>query len=450
MGFKNFRYILYCILISYSCSNENIEIAEPETPIINKNPESFTKTFGGSKNDVLQAVIKTTDKGYITLGYTQSNDKDVATKDNESFDYWLLKYDKNNDLQWQKTYGGSKDDRGADIIQTNDNGFLVTGHSRSNDLDVSKNAGNQDFWVLKLNEKGSILWQKTFGFSGADFGTTCIETNDNGYLITGSLDVTASNGLGNAKTARRHAGGDVWAIKINNNGATEWSKFYGGSFTDTPLGVVKTEDNGYILACSSDSNDIDITNNKGSYDFWILKIAADGRLLWQKSFGGSEIDQARAITTSNDSNFIIVGDTRSTDKDIKINNGGADIWIIKINTNGNLIWEKTIGAASFDVARSISNTQDNGFLISGSSRSADNGFVNQGQNDALLIKIDADGILQWQKTIGGSEIDFLYDAIELENKSIIAVGESSSNNGDIKENKGFSDALIINIQTDEK
>lgn len=143
---------------------------------------------------------------------------------------------------------------------------------------------------------------------------------------------------------------------------------------------------------------------------------------------------------------MLVGDTRSTNKDVSINSGAADIWIVKISTEGNLIWEKTIGGTSFDVARAISRTQDNGFIIAGSSRSLDNGFENKGQNDALLLKIDRNGKLVWQKTIGGSEIDFLYDVIQLNNTVIIAVGESSSANQDISENKGFTDALIIQLK----
>ena len=155
---------------------------------------------------------------------------------------------------------------------------------------------------------------------------------------------------------------------------------------------------------------------------------------------------AQFIASCCDGNFIIVGDTRSSDFDVALNNGAADLWMIKISTDGTLIWEKTIGGTNFDVARSISKTQDNGFVIAGSSRSADNGFVNQGQNDALILKINTEGILEWQKTVGGSEIDFLYDAIQLNNKTIIAVGESSSSNGNITTNQGFSDALIIKIK----
>jgi hypothetical protein len=416
-----------------------------ESPETNSNKIEFIKTFGGSKNDVLQSVVKTSDGGYATLGYTQSNDGDINNKNNEDFDFWLMKFAADDTLLWSKTYGGTNDDRGTDIITTNDGGFALLGYSKSADGDVTLNAGAQDFWILKISNTGAILWQKTFGYAGADTGTALLQTKDNGFLVTGVLDVSASNGQGNSKSAK-HAGGDIWVLKLASNGSLEWSKYFGGSFTDIPFGVVETSDNEYIIAASSDSKDFNISNNKGSYDFWILKVASDGILVWEKSFGGSEIDEPRAIVATNDGNFMIVGDTRSSNKDISNNNGGADLWMLKISTNGILIWEKTIGATSFDVARSISKTDDHGFIIAGNSRSSDAGFTNQGQNDAWILKVDTSGNVVWKKFIGGSENDLLFDVVQLNNQSIIAIGESTSINGDIIENKGFSDALIIKIK----
>ncbi len=427
------------LLIFVCCSKKVIE----DIPTLNTSPQEFVKTFGGSKNDVFQSVVKTTDGGYAILGYTQSNDFDLSDKANESFDFWVMKFSSEDNLLWQKTFGGSDDDRGFDIITTSDGGFALFGFSKSADIDVSQNAGAQDFWLIKITADGIISWKKNFGFIGADNGTALIQTSDDGYLITGVLDVTASNGEGNSKTTQKHAGGDVWAIKTNSSGGLEWSRYFGGSFTDTPFGIVETPENEFIIAASSDSDDFNVSNNKGAYDFWILKISSRGSLIWEKSFGGSEIDEPRGISSTNDGNFVIVGDTRSSDQDVTINNGGADLWLLKISTDGNLIWEKTYGGTSFDVARSISRTQDNGFLISGYSRSTDNNFMNLGQSDAWILKVDNTGNKLWQKFVGGSENDFLFDAIELNNQSIIAVGESSSSDGDIIENKGFSDALII-------
>lgn len=440
---KNYILILG-IIFFFSCTKEDI-VTNPEQVII-LGVLDFTTTMGGSKNDVYKSIANTTDGGYVILGYTQSKDGDISTKLTEDFDFWVLKFSADNTLLWSKTFGGSKDDRGEDIITTKDGGFALLGYSQSTDNDVTSNAGSKDFWVLKLTSSGTLSWQKNFGFLGSDYGTTLLETNDNGYLITGVLDVTASNGQGNSRSTQKHAGGNIWAIKLNNSGDLEWSKYYGGSSTDIPLGVVKTIDNGFIIAGSSDSADGDITNNKGGYDFWILKIEANGTVVWGKNFGGSEIDEASAITQTNDGNFIVVGDTRSSNKDVSNNNGAADLWMLKISQEGILIWEKTFGGTSFDVGRSISRTQDNGFIISGSSRSLDANFNNQGQNDALIIKVDSEGNIVWQETVGGREIDFLYDAVELNNKTVIAVGESNSEDGDIPENKGFSDGLIIQIK----
>lgn len=407
----------------------------------------FVKTFGGTNNESAQAITSTQDGGYAILGYTQSNDDDVENKTDDSFDYWLLKFNSSDNLQWQKTFGGSDNDRGADIIQTNDGGYAILGFAKSEDGDVSNNEGANDFWILKLDNSGNITWEKSFGFAGADNATSIIQTNDNGFLLTGVLDVSASGGLGNSRNTFRHAGGDYWALKLDASGNSEWTRYFGGTFTDTPYDAIQTQDNSYIIVGSSDSDDVDITDNKGSYDFWVIKISESGTLVWEKSFGGSQIDEARAITNSGDGNYIIVGDTRSNDLNVSNNKGVADLWVIKISPDGDLLQEKTFGGSSFDAGRSISRTLDNGFIISGSSRSSNNDLSeNQGQNDAWILKLDTNLNMEWQKSVGGSEIDFAFDAIQLNNNNYIAVGESSSSDFDISENKGFTDLLIVKIK----
>ena len=444
---KSIYYLMnlfFVVLFFINCSEDNDNSTTKDQDI----EIDFITTLGGSKNESAQAIINTTDGGYAILGHAQSMDGDVTTKSNESYDYWLLKYDATNQLEWQKTYGGSADDRGADLIQTSDGGYVIVGKSKSNDFEVSENAGFDDFWVVKLDSNGSVYWENSFGFAGSDVPYSIIQTNDDGYLLTGVLDVSASNGQGDRNSIlSRHAGGDYWVIKLNSNGVKQWSNYYGGSFTDTAYDAIQTEDDGYIIVGSSDSNDVDITNNKGTYDFWIIKISATGNLVWEKSFGGSEIDEAHAINKSADGNYLIAGDTRSSDLDISQNNGAADLWVIKITPEGTLLWEKTLGGSSFDVGRSVSKTQDNGFIISGSSRSTNASFSsNKVQNDAWVIKLNSCGDLEWQKTIGGSEVDFFYDTVELNDQTVVAVGDSNSSNEDIYENKGFTDLLILKLK----
>ncbi len=437
-------FLLVSLLILFNCSkNDDNTSGLP----LAKSTE-FVKTLGGSLNESGQSVLKTTDGGYAILGHTQSMNGDIQNKTNDSFDFWLLKFDRNDALQWQNTYGGSDDDRGLDIIQTTDNGYAILGYSKSVDGDLTENAGANDFWIAKLDVSGSIIWQKSFGFLGADIGYALTETNDNGYLITGVLDVSASGGQGNSKTllAALHAGGDYWAIKLNANGEKEWSQFFGGTFTDTPYDVVETSDNSFIIVGSSDSDDVDIKNNNGTYDFWVVKLSNTGDLIWEKSFGGSEIDEAWGIVATNDGNFIIVGDTRSNDKDVTINKGAADLFVLKITPNGDVVWRKSFGGSSFDTARSISKTSDDGFLISGSSRSSNGDILkNNGQNDALVLKLTTNGDLEWQTTVGGANVDLAFDVVQLNDNSIVAVGESSSADQDVSENKGFTDLLIFKI-----
>lgn len=443
---KIFLVLLLIISLEGCTTQGSIEGLQP----VNSIPVSveLVQTLGGSKNEAAQSVVPTSDGGFAVLGYTQSMDGDITDKNDESFDFWVLKFNENASLDWTKTFGGSGDDRGRDIIQTADGGFAILGYSDSNDGDLALNNGSRDFWLAKLDLQGNLSWEKSFGYSGSDEGTTLQETADNHLLITGVLDVTASGGQGNAgRTANRHAGGDYWAIKVDATGNLVWSRYYGGTFTDTPYGSIETSNNEFLFVGSSDSNDVDISNHKGSYDFWLVRSDSNGDMSWEKSYGGSEIDEARGIISTGDGNYIIVGDTRSNDADVTANNGAADLWIIKIDPDGNLIWDRSFGGSSFDVSRSVNVTNDNGFVIAGSSRSLDGDLsTNKGQNDAWVVKIDSSGKMEWQTTVGGTEIDFAYDAVQLQNGTIIAVGETSSSDGDIIENKGFTDLLIIKIE----
>lgn len=437
--------ILLVLLSLWSCSKDD----EGGTMNIVEGVVDTVLTIGGTNNEKAQSVITTTDGGYAILGHTQSMDGDIVGKTNDSFDYWLLKYNAQGSLEWMKTYGGTDDDRGSGLVQTADGGYAILGYSRSSDGDVSENAGGRDFWVLKVDASGTIQWQKSHGFVGSDNGIQIINTSDNGLLLLGVLDVTSSGGAGTDRViqAVQHAGGDYWAIKLDANGNKLWRKYYGGNLADTPNDVIQTADGGYILIGTADSVDVDITDNKGTYDIWAVKISATGEIVWQKNYGGAEIDSGYAIIATTDGNYLLIGDTRSSDQNVSNNNGAADVWIVKINPEGNLLWEKTIGGTSFDVGRSICQAQEGGFFIAGSSRSLDGDMtMNQGQNDALVMKISNNGNLQWQKTIGGSDIDFCYGITQLPNGKVIAVGETTSSDGDILTNKGFSDALIITLK----
>ena len=265
------------------------------------------------------------------------------------------------------------------MIQTSDGGYALSGYSRSNDGDVSGNEGFQDHWIVKLDAQGEIQWEKNYGFSGSDQAFSIIQTSDGGYFTSGFLDVTASGGEGDdllesendAETrAVQHGVGEFWGHKLDANGNKEWRRYFGGTNNDRAYAAVQADDGGILMVGASESDDFDISNPKGSYDFWAVRLNATGELLWERSFGGSEIDIAFAITKAQDGNYVIAGDTRSNDGDVSGFNGNADVWVIKINDQGTLLWEKTLGGTDFDSARAIT-TIPNGFAITGSSRSSD-------------------------------------------------------------------------------
>lgn len=442
MKITNFILATACIL-QFSCKNHDDQVQNNSV----SGKFEFAKNYGGQKNESGQSVVATLDGGYAILGYTQSINGDITDKNEDSFDYWLLKFNKTNQLLWSKTYGGTLDDRGNDIVATQDGGFAITGYGSSSDQDITINNGNQDFWISKLDADGNLLWEKSFGYNGSDRAYSIIQTQDQGYLISGVLDVTASAGEGNSKSYySRHAGGDYWAIKLDSNGNQEWTKYFGGNLSDDPYGITQASDGSFILVGASDSEDVDITNNKGSYDYWVVSISNSGVLLWEKNFGGSEIDEARGIVNTTDGNFLIIGNTRSNNTDISNNIGGSDIWLIKISPFGELLWEKTIGGTGFDTGTSISKSV-NGYIISGASRSLDGDISsNNGQNDAFVAEINENGELIWTKSIGGSNEDLIYDSVQINNGTIISVGETTSNDKDLNNNKGFTDLLVIKIK----
>ena len=160
------KYLLCILLLSLISSCTDVE--DLGRPDIDDGNTTAVSTFCGSNNDSAQSVVATTDGGYAILGFTQSNDGNITDKQDDSFDYWVIKFNVQHTIEWQKTYGGSDDDRGREIIQTQDGGYAIVGTSASDDFDLTESNGSQDFWIAKLDALGNISWQKSFGFQGDD------------------------------------------------------------------------------------------------------------------------------------------------------------------------------------------------------------------------------------------------------------------------------------------
>ncbi|MEO1010350.1 MAG: hypothetical protein AAFX53_03535 [Bacteroidota bacterium] len=413
---------------------------------------SWVRNFGGSGEDTPRAIIQTADGGYAVIGFTNSTDGDLEDKNLEVNDYWVLKLDGNGEIQWHRTYGGSKDDRGQSIVETADGGFAITGYAMSSDGDGSQNRGFHDNWILKLDASGEIIWERSFGFSGHDHSYDLVQTADRGFFFIGFLDITSAREdgftekrLSTSPTA--HGVGEFWGTKIDAQGNLEWRRYFGGTNNDRAHAVVQADDGGFLMAGFSESDDFDISDTKGSYDFWVVKVNAQGQLLWERSYGGTGIEIAQDIAKTADGNYVVAGHTFSTDTDITQNHGESDIWLIKISDSGELLWERTYGGSGFDAAESVRLALDGGFVLSGNSKSADQDVTeNGGENDIWVLKTDAEGKLLSQKSLGGTGLDFGFDAMEVEEEGILVIGEFGTSAFQGITPKGQTDLVVVKLE----
>ncbi len=423
---------------------------------------AWLTTIGGSGEDAGNDMVATPDGGFLIVGTTNSIDGDITDKTTTDNDIWVIKVDSNGALVWNKTYGSSSRDDGYGIVASNDGNYVISGYVAGGDKDVDEFSGFHDYWIFKITPSGTMLWNKSFGFPGGDQAKSIINTNDGGYVVTGYFDVTASEGEGNDATSNTtshdtndtrssngalHGIGEYWAIKLDTDGNKVWRRYFGGTNDDRSFDIVQTQDNGFLIVGASESADFDVTDNKGGHDFWVVKVNAAGDKIWTKSYGGIEIDNGYAITATQDGNYLFVGDTRSFDGDITNPLGNADSWAIKISPTGDLIWQKTNGGTAFESARGVTNFNNGTYLVSGSTRSADGDVsLNNGQNDAWVYLLDENGTLLFEKTIGGSGLDFGIATVKSSDNAIIMVGNTESNDGDINNNAGIKDLLLVKIK----
>ena len=344
-------------------------------------------------------------------------------------------------IEWQKTYGGSYFDQAYSIEQTTDGGYIVAGSTASTDGNVFGNHGGYDFWVLKLSTVGTIQWKKVLGGSNNERAQSIHQTSDGGYIVAGS---TMSN---NFDVSGNHGDFDAWIVKLSSSGALEWQRALGGSAEDDAFSFQQTDDGGYIIAGSSSSIDGDVSSNQGDQDFWIIKLNNTGMIEWQKSLGGSNQDIAYSIKQTSDGGYIVAGQTASYDGDISWMNGNFDYWVVKLTNEGDLEWEKTLGGVNGDIASEIQQTRDGGYIVVGFSGSYNSGDVtgHHGMLDYWVVKLYGNGEIQWQKALGGSDTEWGRGIVEKNDGGYVVFGGTDSIDGDVLDNDGGADSWLVGL-----
>jgi len=437
------KKLLKTLFVLVFLFNLQLETLIPETLSAQAPDIEWAKSYGGSGQDWGRSIQQTADGGYIVTGFTHSSESgDVSGQNNGDSDIWVVKTDASGTIEWEENYGGSDADVPFKIKQTIDGGYIVAGNTFSNDGDVGGNYGGRDAWVVKLNSTGDIQWEQNYGGSGGDAFYDIQQTTDGGFILVGTTnstdgDVTSNNG-----------GIDFWVVKLHSNGNIDWQKTLGGSNNDFGSSIQQTTDGGYILAGYSLSSDGDVGGNYGGRDVWVVKLNSTGDIQWEKNYGGSGLDDASSIQQTIDGGYILAGFSTSSDGDVGGNNGGQDVWVVKLNNTGDIQWEKNFGGSDTDRAESVKQTTDGGYVIAGYSNSTDGDVTgNMGDSDFWVIKLNSSGDLIWEKSMGGTSTDLGRSIQQTSDGGYIVAGRSNSTDGNVSGNNGGDDFWVVKLES---
>ncbi|WP_342084606.1 T9SS type A sorting domain-containing protein [Dyadobacter sp. OTU695] len=441
-----FTFLNAIALLLFFVSSGTFVSAQPPAKL-------WDKTIGGNGYEYQVKVIPTSDGGYMVAGSSSSDasgDKSENSKGN--LDYWLIKLNDSGVKQWDKTIGGNGADFLADIRQTSDGGYILAGSSQSGlSGDKSKGSLSQDVWIVKLSASGSIEWDNTLGGWDGESVQEIRQTADGGYIFISD----SFSGAGGDKTEPSRGSFDLWVVKLNANGSKAWDRTYGGSDYEMNGAMSLTADGGCIIGGMSGSG---ISGDKtqanfGPPDYWILKLSSSGAKEWDRTFGGDNSDFFKRIVQIPSGDYLVAGDSYSGISGNKSADRTApssrDFWVVKVDGNGNKIWDKTYGrGGQYDELTSLAITFDGGFVLGGWSLALDP--KEDFDYDYRLTKLSPDGAYQWDKSLAGPKQDVLYSVHPTADRGYILGGHSYSDAGPDKSenNNGDGDFWIIRLATD--
>ena len=405
------RFLIFCITLLLSSSTFSQVIGL-----------EWEKVFGGSNNESGNSIVKITDSTFIILGYTRSIDGDVTTNFGSS-DIWVINCDINGEILWQKSYGGSESETGESISRTFDGGFIVGGYSYSNDGDLTENKGYCDGWVVKLDSVGNLEWELSVGGSEEDRIRDVVQLLDSSFVFVGNSK--SEDGDLNTNFGEE----DILVGKIDKFGELLWVNSVGSVLSDDGYELV-SDSLGNIYICGTQYF-------VSSSEFYLLKISPDGNLIWEKSYGGTDYDYCWGLCLTNNNRIYLIGSVYSHDGDVTFHYPGIfnDLWLIAIDSTGQLLWDKTYGGSGSDGGHSIVRNGLNSLLITGGSTTPNNGDVTGHHgfeySDFWVLNVDTLGELKWAHCFGGTDVDIAFAIAPINETSVMVTGVTYSFDGDV-------------------
>lgn len=344
----------------------------------------WARSTGGMDQEIYRSVTRTSDGGYFIAGRTMSFGAG-------SSDGWCLKLDASGNPVWQRVLGAIGDDFFYSAQQTSDGGYVLVGETDAN------KGSYRDGWVVKLDSAGKTKWKRTFGSTSNDVFYAVQQTSDGGYIVAG---YTGSRGTGFD---------DGWCLKLDASGKPVWQKIYGGIGTDSLFSVQQTSDGGYVAAGYSEGS------AGTSFDAWCIRLDTTGTPLWRYFYGGSGVDSADHVRQTSDDGYVIAGVSDS------FGAGQQDGWFAKLDTAGKIVWQKTFGGTGWERFDCVRQTSDGGYILSGYTDS-----YGSGNGDGWCVKVNSTGKAAWQMTYGGAGIERLYSVLQTPTGGYVAAGYTDS------------------------
>lgn len=412
----------------------------------------WQKSLGGKNNEYAYASTPTSDGGYVIVGSTNNN-KDGDVPASKAFngaggsDIWVVKLNNWGEIEWSKTFGGTKDDVATDVLETKDKGILLVATTSSTDGEAAGNGSRGGLILLKLKTDGSIEWRKviasgysvgeiSFAKADANSKPTIKPTADGGYILGATINPINTT--------------DFWLSKLNATGVIQWTKIYGSSSNDSMNEVIVCADGGFLMVGGTEGSNLEISGaGKGFIDFCIMKADATGKLLWLRALGGTNLDMAYSAVETTDNAYIIVGETNSTNGDMTPNLGQKDGVLAKYSaTEGRLLWKVLTGGDDIDGLYTIKKSSTGKLFAMGISSSVIGKVKPNGPvGDIWLVNIENSGVVSSHTMFGGADSDIARGAFPTTDGGFIIAGNSDSVDGDVTENKGGTDFWSVKVGT---
>ena len=397
----------------------------------------WSKIFGGNAYDDVRGVITTKDGGYMFLGNMYSTD--IVTNRGQS-DYWAVKLDASGNQLWSKNLGSAGFDSPYGMSEDTDGGCLLIGQAGSGTGDFSTlvGSGPNDIVIVKLDANGNLGWLKLIGGNSGDLGTSVKHLASGGYLVTG-LSQSATGDIHDAN----NGDADGVILKLDESRNIQWLKVIGTLGYDFVSDAVELPTGDVVVVGAK-------TMTTNGEDYFIMKLSSSGTVIWEKTYGGTGEDDANNIIKTN-GGFIVTGYAYSTDGDVTDAATGPNIWTIKIDDNGNLVWKKTVGGNGEEKGNAIVQSPEGGSVVAGYTSSNDHGLSSnttaQGDRDNLLVKYKSNGDVEWLKSFGDGMHERIYGMTSTPDGGFITGSVYSTKNGsEIATGRGTGDALITKLK----